>query len=321
MFQFEKISVNQILVFSQILNETSLRKKEFIESEFLRYATNFIETLELLKELGMITVREEEIVLKPKYKMFLSELIKSQKPQQTVKSFIVNSLLVSKASFSDYVYQFLFQFKWGNNHYEFLPSTPQRLKDSGLRNFLIDLEFLYVAPRKVKYVISDDYVFLFSNLKKPHQLAPDELLQVHQKKEEIGKAAELKIIEYEQLRLSGFPHLAEMIKHIALEDVIAGYDIKSFEVELDKAKNFIPRFIEVKAVSPWDYKFYWSRNEIESASQYQKNYYLYLLPIISKNEFDIKGLKIINDPYSNVYENKNEWFRTEELISFSIYKD
>jgi len=321
MFQFEKISANQLLVFSQVLSESALLQIELIEARFVRTALNFPETVEFLKELELVSVLDNEFVSKPKYKILLDELRKSQHPLQVMKSFIISCLLNSEASFSEYVYKFLSQFHWVNGQCEFTPNASQRLEYSGLRNFLIDMEFLYLDSSKTKYIISEDYLLLLADLKKPQQLSPDGFLKVQQKRGEIGKAAELKIIEYEKQRLSGFPHLVEKIEHRAIKDVMAGYDIRSFEDTLDDRGNSTSRFIEVKAVSPWDYRFYWSKNEIESAILHQKTYYLYLLPVVGKNEFDINRLKIINDPYSNVYKNNSEWVRTDEVIAFSTCKD
>jgi CO dehydrogenase/acetyl-CoA synthase delta subunit len=45
-----------------------------------------------------------------------------------------------------------------------------------------------------------------------------------------------------------------------------------------------------------------------------------LLPVIGKDIFDIQSLKIIRDPYSNLYENESEWIRTIELLTFSLPK-
>jgi len=50
MFEFEKISVQQIFVFSEIVNESSLSQKEFIEKTYLRNATHFDETVNFLQE-------------------------------------------------------------------------------------------------------------------------------------------------------------------------------------------------------------------------------------------------------------------------------
>jgi hypothetical protein len=71
----------------------------------------------------------------------------------------------------------------------------------------------------------------------------------------------------------------------------------------------------VKAVSPIDFKFYWSRNEIETARVYGPNYFLYLVPVF-KGGFDLQKLKIIQNPFKRVYSAKKSWLRQEEVIAF-----
>ena len=105
-----------------------------------------------------------------------------------------------------------------------------------------------------------------------------------------------------------------------MDNVAAGYDIKSFESKQDKNGLAIPRFIEVKAVASINYRFYWTRNEIEVAKQLRNRYYLYLVPISGKNGIDIQGLMKIKDPYLNVYKTSLKWIRTDELIAFSLPK-
>ena len=85
----------------------------------------------------------------------------------------------------------------------------------------------------------------------------------------MGLSAELQVIKYEKKRLRSQPDLAKKIKHVAPEDVSAGYDILSWEIKHDKG-TAIPRYIEVKAVSAVDSKFYWSQNEVEKAKEASK---------------------------------------------------
>ena len=96
-----------------------------------------------------------------------------------------------------------------------------------------------------------------------------------------------------------------------------GYDIKSFEDYLDSNSKRIERYIEVKAVSVDNYKFYWSRMEIEIAKVFGEKYYLYLLPVISNNNFDFEKLIIIRNPFENVFSNVREWKKEEECITFT----
>ena len=92
--------------------------------------------------------------------------------------------------------------------------------------------------------------------------------------------------------------------------------MKSFEAT--QQEDPIPRLIEVKAVSPWNYRFNWTKNEIEVSKLHQQTYYLYLVPVLGKHIFDFEELRVIRNPYSNVYKNRKEWLRSFELLSFCI---
>lgn len=319
--EFEKISVQHILVFSEIVNESSLLQKEFIEKTYLRNATHFDETVKFLQELGLIETKENKVALKPKYEEFLIGLKEDPRPKEKVKKFIIDYFVSRKASFSEYLNEFFSQFHFKNKQYEFTPSAFQRLKYSGLRNFLIDLEFMYLDSTETKYIITEACSPTYAAFKKSNQVSPEKFLRAQQRKDEIGKAAEIQIIKYEKERLSQLPNLVKKIEHTALRDVSAGYDIKSFDGKLGEDGNPIQRYIEVKAVSSQDYGFYWTRNEIGKSEYYNQDYYLYLLPVMGKNAFDLKALKIIKDPYSNIYKQGSEWARTCEVLAFSLTRD
>ena len=204
--------------------------------------------------------------------------------------------------------------------YEFKPYTAQRLKYSGLRNFLIDLGFLNYNSAQKKYIILDDNFLIYLKIRKRHQLSLDKFLKVVQKQDKISKAAELEIIKYEKNRLSKSPHLAEKVEHVSVKNVLAGYDIKSFTERVGKNSKPSPRYIEVKAVSLRNYRFFWTRNEIECAKLHGKNYYLYLVPFLSSNKLDLDNIVIIKNPYLNVYRKKDKWLRKVELIEFYLQK-
>lgn len=318
MFSFERLSVKQITVFSELVGTSSLLRIDFLKRKHGERAQHFIETVKFLGELGLIVAKGNQIEVRSEYKMFLSEFKTSNQQEQIMREFLIYKLLDDEAFFSKYVKEFISQFHLVGNRYEFTPSTAQRLKVSGLRNFLMDLKFLHLDSTGKKYLVADDYFFVFVEQRESQQLSEDEFQKILKKKAIIGKAAELEVINFEQNRLSKVQLLAEKIEHTAIKDVTAGYDIKSFEEKLDENKKPVPRYIEVKAVSPRNYRFHWTRNEMEKAELYQQKYYLYLLPVRGKKEFDIDALKIIGDPWVQVYGNDNEWIRTEELLAFSL---
>lgn len=320
MFSFDKISVNQILVLSEIISESALLQLEFIEQKYAKSALNFNETIDFMQELNLLRIRGNKVVVKPKYRELAKDIRHSQRPEQLVREFILSHLFNQRSSFSGYVHDFMSKFHFKDEQCEFAPDAMQRLEYSGLRNFLIDLEFLKLDPTEMKYIILPEYAPIYADLMKPKHMSPDGFIKIQQKRTEIGKAAELQIIKYEKKRLRKFPQLVEKIEHIATKDVVAGYDIKSFEGKRDESGLYIPRFIEVKAVSCYDYRFNWTKNEIETSKRLGQNYFLYLLPVLGKNGFDLESLKMIKDPYLNVYENDTKWVRTDELIAFSLSK-
>ena len=243
------------------------------------------------------------------------------KDQQILQQLFLDKLVRRDSCFSDYVNEYFSKFLLLNGKHGFKPNVSQRLKFSGLRNFLMELGFVYFDRDKKTYFISDNSFYYFSKLRNSIKLSQEEYLKTLGDNEVVGEAAEFRILQFEKDRLSQYPLLINKIEHVAVIDVGAGYDIKSFSIEKKANSNPIPRYIEVKAVSPWDYKFYWTRNELEKARNLKNNYYLYLLPVISKNEFNIEGLEIISAPYTNVYENKDKWNGREESFSFSLAKN
>jgi hypothetical protein len=317
-FDFNKVSLDQILIFSDIVAGSKLLLKEHIERKYLTYAKNFDETVQFLNGMGLLGVRSKRFVVNSKYEIFLKENNIS-KNNPAVKEFLLNNLINRNNLYLKYVNDYLSQFTLVNEQFEFKATLSQRLKFSGLRNLLIELGLVYLNIDQKKYFISEDKQKLLSKHKNLLKLSHEKFLKIMEEKEILGKNAELRIIQFEKDRLSKYPSLTGKIDHIAVSDVKAGYDIKSYSVINKKSEDAIPRYIEVKAVSQIDYKFFWTANELETAKNLKGNYYLYLLPVLGKNKFDLDGLRMISAPYSNVYKKEVEWAKREELISCSLY--
>jgi len=315
MLDFDRIRVKQLSTFSNIIVETDLLNTEFVKDLFSKQSQNYIETVSFIQGLNLISVHNGNIILSNKYAHFLKKLSLSQNREYLIRSFFAGLLTQQSNIFAHSVEEFLSKFKLNHNHYEYQPSTSDNLKFSGIRNLFIDLDIIYYEQQDAKYVTTDYYLALCKN---KTYLSADMQRLINEKKELLGRAAELEIIEYEKKRLSNYPGLAAEIKHVALEKVDAGYDIKSFEEKLDSQDNAIYRFIEVKAVSVWDYHFYWTRNEMDKAQQYQEAYWLYLLPVVSKGKFDMAMLKTISNPFNNVCMNGEQWEKQEEVVSFTL---
>ena len=218
-----------------------------------------------------------------------------------------------KTPFFGEVRQFIRYFRFENNQYEFKPKRArQRLGFSSLRNFLMDIEVIRLDSSTMTYIMNEDYYECLIESMAERGITPEELIQMERRNREIGLKAELRIIEYEKDRLVAFPELSGKIEHVAKSNASLGYDIKSYEVTGKEPGGV--RLIEVKAVSIWNYGFNWTKNEIEASQTYGNSYYLYLLPVIAKGEFDLENLKIINNPHINVL-NSEQWSKCCEVLS------
>jgi len=321
MFPFDRISINQILVLSRVLAESTLLETEFIEEKYLKNASNFMETMEFLSKISCINKKKNRIVLTPEYKSEIKKFIEFPNKEEIIRKYVLKKFIVKKNHFSTYIFDFLTLFQFKTNKYEFSPTRHQRLKYSGLRNLLISLDFIKAYPDKRTFFISEEYRHIYEEIITPKSLSLDEFLKIVQKRNKLGSAAELEALKYEKNRLSRYPLLVDKIEHVSPKNVGAGYDIKSYDKSLDESGQPIPRYIEVKAVSSINYDFYWSKNEIDKARDFRQNYYLYLIPTLGNGRFDIGNILIIRDAYLNVYKNKERWQKKEQLIEFALYED
>jgi len=304
-----------------VIADASLMKVEFIRRRYERDSPNFLETLDFMRQLGLVEVKADEAVITADYEAFLDQLNRSVQTEQTVREFMLSRLLRRTTPLSTHVRGFLSSFHLKNDRYQFAPTVSQNLEYSGLRNLLIELDFLSVETDPIGYIVTCDDFLTYGGLKSSRRLSPEEFVALEQRRQQIGKAAELAVVEYEKQRLREFPELVAMIDHVALTDVSAGYDIGSHHGSFDDTGMPVARLIEVKAVSASDYGFYWTRNEIEKAVLHRQDYYLYLLPAMGKNGFDQQGLRLIQDPYSSVYLNVAAWDRKSEVLSFSLISE
>jgi hypothetical protein len=318
MFPFESITVRQLRILSELIIDCQGLSLQYIRSRYSVDGSNFQETLDFLEKIRLISINEETIVASRQYQRFLNKFVESGRSELFLKEFFTERLVIDKCSLADEVREFLSRFRFQGGRWEFTPSNIDRLKFSGLRNLLMDLDMLEIDAPTNKYIIARSALIQSDKRPTSGVFTREDFLKILREREEIGWEAELQVLDYEKRRLSFSPRLVDYIKHVAEIDVNAGFDIRSFEEELGGDGEPVTRYIEVKAVSPADYRFYWTANEIDAARAYGEQYFLYLLPVVPKRELDITSLMIIKDPYSTVYENQNEWIRTVETFCFSL---
>ncbi|MEK0350760.1 MAG: DUF3883 domain-containing protein [Nitrosopumilus sp.] len=301
---FENLTKRQIRTFIEIQVSTKSIDFSFIKNKYLKNEINFDSLFNYLKAIGLYSRKKDKIVFKK------NQIIKDFSNEEKLNSFLIEKTLNNKASFSDYVFSYLQKFDSVNGSFQYKPMVQERLKASGLRNFLIDIDLIYHNRRNNSYIVNDKYIHLFTKQIETKTLSPKNLNSILKNQKEIGYLAELEILKYEKKRLKDFSNLSRNIEHISKFDVNAGFDIKSWET------NKKERYIEVKAVSIFDFKFHWSRNEIKKSQSLKNKYYLYLLPIITNKNFDIASMEIIKNPFSKVFSKSSYWENQIEQYSF-----
>ena len=301
-------SLKSILILFDLLKKVNQKEIQYLKQLYLQNAENFEDCIDFVSSLNLIYLNLEHFEPTPQLDRFLLK----QPNEIQIKEFLVNKLLSKR---NIYIWEYLENFSASNEKYIFEPQISENLKFSNLRNLLIELEFISYDPSERNYEITEKYIPLFMGTIKEHQISPEKLKNIIEAQDRIGKNAELEIVAYEKSRLSDREDLVRAIEHKSLEDVTAGYDIRSFTICEDSA--VIERLIEVKAISKFEKKFYMTRNEIEISRKNGLNYYLYLLPVIGKDKFDLANLIIIQYPSSNIFDS-NEWVVESE--QFSIMK-
>lgn len=191
---------------------------------------------------------------------------------------------------------------------------------SQFRNILINLNF-FIPDKLVKnqFIINNDYKKLFLGIVIPliessshRKITLEELKKQQDIQGQIGKDAEGFILGYEKNRLKGHINI-DNIRIVSTDNVNAGYDIQSYQ---DIHSIIINRFIEVKSFSDNE-SFYWTRNEIDISKIKENQYCLYL---VDTDKMKKKGYEpiVIQNPYSNILLNEEEWDKRVEKYYFQL---
>lgn len=307
---FNNIKLSQLQTLCNVLAESNIRQVNYIKSKYEESELWFEDTISFLQKLQVVGESSNELIPLKKFPTKPNSL-------NDFKRQILSVLFSTNGEVSEQLKSFLVNFQLETDEIFFATTQSDKIKFSSIRNLLLELEFITVSTDKNSYFVNSEFRELFIQYFKKRKVSPKTFKKQQEEKEVIGLNAEKSIIDFEIRRLSEISLNPNDIEHIALTDVTVGYDIKSFENHLDNNSKRIDRYIEVKAVSVESYNFFWSRNEMKIAKIFNEKYFLYLLPVISKNTFDLEKLMIISNPFNNIYSNKLEWKKEEESVSFS----
>ena len=91
-----------------------------------------------------------------------NKLVAGLTTEEKLDSFLIEKILEDSSAFSKDVYSYIQNFKSKNDSLIYRPSERKNLAESGLRNFLIDIDLVFYQPSNKHYVINEKYLHLVS---------------------------------------------------------------------------------------------------------------------------------------------------------------
>jgi hypothetical protein len=145
-------------------------------------------------------------------------------------------------------------------------------------------------------------------------ITEQQLEKILMENRKLGAQAENAVVEFEKQRLLklGKNAQAALVKRISTMNAAAGYDIESFDGTTDDI--FPNRFIEVKATTGSEIRFYWSSNEKAVAKKKKVNYWIYMMLDFREDRPQQSLPIMIQNPESNIP--KHSYLTMEAHIFF-----
>lgn len=296
--EFEGLRQGQVRVLVKVLRGTEVTAREHLRRRYNEEASGFDETFAFLTAIGGVKSVDGLPSLHP--------ALASIEPDDDagISRATLCMLAESSTPYRREMRGYLGRFRVKQGAVVYRPSEQARSAESAVRNYLIDLGVVEYDSIARRYVILPQHSGLYAESVHPHRrMSPAQLKTRLLACEALGFRAEEEVVAYERGRVgSRFEH---EVQHVAAQDVAAGYDVLS--VTVGGEGNITPRYIEVKAVPPETWRFYWTANELVMAETFASWYYLYLVPSGPSGYPDIAGVRILADPFSAVLSAGSEW--------------
>jgi hypothetical protein len=304
--KFEKLRIAQVQCLLNILIESTIHGRDFVETAYSERARHFVETVQFLKDLNWVTEQGGNLGLSDAG--FEASSLFDDEDEIRVR--VTEALVAEPNPYRADVAKYLRGFTISESRLIYRPSMSDRLKESPLRNFLMDARLVTYRATDDTYLLEESGTELYVwavNFRRP---ASKEMARSEAEgRDHLGSAAELVVLTYERDRVGA--QWAHRVEHVSAMRPFSCYDIKSVTV---RGCDTIPRYIEVKAVPSDSYQFYWTKSEVEAAQLLRAKYFLYLLPVRNGRDFDLGRILVLDDPYISVYQSKSDWQIEENVI-------
>ena len=298
MSSFDGIRQSHVRCLLFLVSEMHVPTVEQVRRRYTDHAECFDETLAFLLGIGAVTEKEGLLNVMP----VLEEA--PSLSEDAIRKLLLALLATSDTCYRHDLFSYLSVFRVTNGVISHRPCSQDRSDESGIRNYLLDLRIISFDRDSEAYAICPEHLDLFVEAcRMPRRMSPRQLESRLRQQDLLGRRTEEAIVHYERTRLG--ESYSHHVRHVAIEDVAAGYDILSATVGPDG--SITPRYIEVKAVPAQTLRFFLSANEIAVAEALGSCYYLYLVPVNAGGLLDAEDVRVIADPHTTVLNNQAEW--------------
>jgi Domain of unknown function (DUF3883) len=293
---FERVSLRNIQAMLDLMMDGDFGDAEYLKRRFAERAVEFDATQSFLIHCGIVRESASGPVL-------ATDCVRGEMTATELRTILIGRLTNHTGPVRQSLMEYLRRFRIINGKAIHWPTVEQRSEETWVRNLLIELNSITCAGLNGHYELTPAFHPIFlSAIRSLPRRAPADVKKRRQEKDDLGNAAEVEVVRFELDRLGQL--YADRVIHVATTDAAAGYDIESITVTGDDCS---PRFIEVKAVSLHDYRFFWTANEVAVARSLGSWYYLYLLPVEKSGRFSPEKMEIVCDPALNILERPSTW--------------
>lgn len=293
----ERVKPQHVCDLLEIVQRSTVREIPFIASRYAETATDFEDTLGFLQDIGWL--RSIDGRVSPANEA-VARIVDSTDTQRSL--ILAEALFGTPGPYERPFASYLSQFQRCGGELVHRPTVDARLRQTGARDFLMELGAVTHRIEGDFYVLADPFAAWALWARNVVSPTANQLRLYANGREQIGLAAELAALDWERRRVG--EKWQNLVRHISGENPAACFDIQSISVDGSQVEQ---RFIEVKAVAADSFEFHWSGAEIEAAEILHTRYFLYLLPVQGSDAFDLEHIDIIQNPYSEVYRNTTKW--------------
>lgn len=250
-------------------------------------------TIKYCKYCGLLSIKAKNISLSALGHKFLSANKQNYFEITEAQKQLIVERIVFRGAWSNHARELFEHFSVNEKNATYELSTVEISLPKNLTNTIHLFKYLGILKEQelLIHVIKKYSQLVYELTADSKAITEQQLEKILMENRKLGAQAENAVVEFERQRLLKLGKVAQasLVKRISIVNTAAGYDIESFDGNSDDI--FPNRFIEVKATTGNEIRFYWTNNEKEVAKKKKNAYWIYM--IIEFNEDSLEQAKPI----------------------------